>query len=113
MSHRALVPAEREGTGHNGESQSKGMRRKRGARPERKETLHPQALPGVAVGTEGRLAADTNIGGRLPSGSPGAPSHPTGTGGGNWELVENLSSQAAGTAGSGVDVLWKQGGGGG
>ena len=48
-----------------------------GARPGRKETLPPWALPGIAAGTEGRLAADTNTGGQPRS--PGAPSHPTGT----------------------------------
>lgn len=62
LSHQALVLAEGEETRHSEESQSKGMRRKKGERPGRKETLPPWALPGTAAGTEGRLVADTNIG---------------------------------------------------
>lgn len=104
VSHRAWVPVG-EGTGHNGESQSKSMKRKRGARPGRKETLHPQALPGIAAGTEGRLAADINIGGQLPWGCPGPPSHPTGT------------QQEEGTGSCWKSQMWmcygKKGGGGG
>ena len=77
VSRQVPVLVRGEGTGHGGESQSKGMRRKKGARPGRKETL-PGHFPGTAANTEGCLAADTSTGGWRPLGSPGAPSDPPG-----------------------------------
>jgi len=111
VSRQVPVLVRGEGTGHSGESQSKGTRRKRGARPGRKETL-PGHFPGTAANTKGCLAAAAvlGVGGLWAAlGHPVTPWAPNGKG----EIGIWWKSQAASVDGSRADALWKEGGGGG